>query len=122
MLDLQTRIDLEEKEVPAVVRDELARPGADVADLLHHAQRCVEERRLSAAPFFTVEERGGRRRLFDDLLMPTLDAALALAERIRVAVRVGEDLHLDVPRLRDVALEIDPRVGEARLAAVRAAL
>ena len=54
--------------------------------------------------------------------MSALHAALALAERKRVAVRVAEHLHLDVARLVDVALEIDARVGEGRLAAVRAAL
>src|SRR5205085_7385790 len=55
---------------------------------------------------------GGRRRLLDDLLVPALDRALALEQRHDVAVRVREDLDLDVPRRLDVTLEEDRRVPE----------
>ncbi len=72
--------------------------------------------------FFAREERRGGRRLFDDLLMTPLHAALALAERVKIPVRVGEDLHLDVTRLGRVALHVDTRVRERRLAAIGAAL
>src|ERR671933_1779576 len=47
--------------------------------------------------------------------MPTLDRALALAERDDVAVPVSDDLDLDVPRPRDVALAEDAVVAERRL-------
>ncbi len=120
VLDLQARIHLEEEEVAAIVGDELARARADVADLLHDAERRLVERGATGLTRFAGEERGGRRRLLDDLLMSPLHAALALAEGKRLAVGVAEDLHLDVPRLRDVALEVDARVREARLAAIGA--
>ena len=41
---------------------------------------------------------GGRRRLLDDLLVAALDGALALEEVHDGAVRVAEDLDLDVAR------------------------
>ena len=55
-----------------------------------------------------------RRRLLDDLLMAPLDRALALAEMNRRAVRVGEDLKLDVPRVAQIALEQHRVVAEGR--------
>ena len=110
------------KSVAARVRDELARPRAEVSHVLHHAQRRLVELASPRVALFAREERRRRRRLLDDLLVPPLHAALALAERVRRAVGVAEDLHLDVARLVDVPLEVDARVRERRLAAVRAAL
>jgi hypothetical protein len=40
----------------------------------------------------------GRRRFFEQLLMAALDAAIALAQNLDVAVLVGQDLEFDVPR------------------------
>ena len=48
--------------------------------------------------------------------MAALDRAVALAEVDDVAVRVGEDLHLDVAWVLEVALDVDGRVGEVRRA------
>src|SRR6202043_1420435 len=56
-----------------------------------------------------------RRRLLDQLLMPALDRALALAQVDHLAVEVAEDLELDVPGLDEVLLEIDPAVAERLL-------
>ena len=47
--------------------------------------------------------------------MAALDRALALAEVDDVAVRIGEHLHLDVPGILEIALDVDGRVGEVRL-------
>ena len=116
VLHLEARVHLEEEEVPARVGDELARPRAHVADVLHDAQRRLEERPPARLARLAREEGRRRRRLLDDLLVAPLHAALALAERVGAAVRVAEHLHLDVPRLVDVALEVDARVGEGRLA------
>ena len=63
-----------------------------------------------------------RRRLLDELLVAALDRAVALAETDRVAVRVGEDLDLDVARVGQVALEVDRRIGEELLALAGGAL
>ena len=57
-----------------------------------------------------------RRRLLDELLVTALDRAVALAEMDHRAVLVGEDLHLDVARILEVALDVDRVVGEIRLA------
>ena len=46
--------------------------------------------------------------------MAALDAALALAEVDERAVRVAQDLDLDVARPRDVPLEQHPVVAERR--------
>src|SRR5207247_11368167 len=48
--------------------------------------------------------------------MTALDRAVTLPEMDDVAVPVGEHLHLDVPRILEVALDVDGRVGEVRLA------
>ena len=55
------------------------------------------------------------RRLLQELLMPPLDGTLSLTERQRRAVPIGEHLHLDVTRVRKVALEIDIRAGKGCL-------
>ena len=57
----------------------------------------------------------GRRRLLDQLLVPALNRAVALAEVDHVAVRVCEYLHLDVPRVDDQLLDVDLRVGKVSL-------
>jgi hypothetical protein len=63
-----------------------------------------------------VDDPRRRRRLLDQLLMAALDRAVALAEVDHIAVAVGEHLDLDVPRVGQVALEVDGRVGEELLA------
>ena len=45
--------------------------------------------------------------------MAALDRALALAQVHRVAVAVADDLDLDVPRVADIALEVDRRVASS---------
>src|SRR5581483_12061335 len=97
MLDLDPRVELEEPEVPAV-EDELRGAGALVADRAGEGDRGVAHPR----PQLRVER--GRRRLLQHLLVAPLDRAVALAERGDVAVPVGEDLDLDVPRPLEVAL------------------
>src|SRR5687767_12724128 len=47
--------------------------------------------------------------------MASLDRAFALAEVDDAAVRVAEDLNLDVPRALEVLLEIHRRVAERAL-------
>jgi hypothetical protein len=54
----------------------------------------------------------GRRRLLDQLLVAALHGAVALAEVEGLAVRVGEDLELDVAGLLDVFFEINRAVAE----------
>src|SRR5207245_11115946 len=63
-----------------------------------------------------IDERA--RRLLDDLLVTALDRAFALAEMDDVAVRIAEQLDLDMARLFDIFFEKDPIVAKARLGLV----
>src|ERR1035438_4352146 len=110
--DLQAGVHFEKEEIAPRVGDELARPRAEIPDALHDAQ-CHGVQLAAARVARVVREEGGRRRrLFDDLLVPALDAALAFAQGVRPALSVAKGLHLDVTGLVDVALEIHARVGE----------
>ena len=59
-------------------------------------------------------QRGARRDL-DQLLVPALDAAVALPEVGDCAGAVADDLHLDVARVRQQPLDVDVAVAERRL-------
>src|SRR2546422_1455981 len=72
------------------IPDLLGEPHRRVADVL--AQRLVH---------------GGARRLLDQLLVAPLHGAVALAQVHHVTVDVAHDLNLDVPRPRQVLLEVD---------------
>ena len=65
---------------------------------------------------------GGRRRLLDQLLVASLDRALALAEGDDVAVRVAEELHFDVSHAVQELLDVDVVVAERRAASLPATL
>ena len=108
VFDLQARVHLHEEEVAGAVagHDELYGAGADVAD----AASGLAGGFADAGTGRFVEER--RRSLFDDLLVPPLQRAFALAEVDDGAVLIGEDLHLDVPGRGDVAFEEEGVVAE----------
>src|SRR5262249_3984245 len=108
MLDLQTRVELDEVEAPVSVEQELERAGVDVADLPTRMRDAVLHRRTHRV----VD--GRRRRFLDQLLVPTLDRALALAEREDATVLVAQHLHLDVSRRGDRLLEVETAVAERR--------
>ncbi len=109
MLDLQARVHLEKVEIARPIDDELDGSGAGVADGASKFAGLLAHRPAGVG----VEER--RRRLLDDLLIPALDRAFTLTQVDAVAVLVGENLDLDVPRLRDELLDEDAVVPEARL-------
>jgi len=109
VLDLEPRVDLEEVERAALVEQELGRAGIDVARRAREADRRVAHRGAEV-----VVDRGGRR-LLDQLLVTPLDRAFALPEVDDRAVRVGEELDLDVPRPLDEPLEEQPVVPECRI-------
>ena len=101
VLDLEPGVHLHEEELLGPVRgdDELDGPRVAVPagprrgdGLLGHG---------GTLP--VVEQR--RRRLLDDLLVSTLQAALALTERDDRSVRVREDLYLDVTGAQHEALD-----------------
>ena len=108
MFDLKPGVHLEEEERSVLIDDELARPGADVADRGRERDR----RFAHARPRRGID--GRRRALLDHLLVPALGRAVALAERPHRAVPVGEDLDFDVPRALDRAFEDEALVAEGR--------
>src|SRR5206468_9894409 len=92
MLDLEARIQLDERE-RAVRRDqELEGARVAVAEVQAGALRGP----LHRLALDGVERRG--RRLLDQLLVPALDRALALAAREHAAVAVAEHLDLEMSR------------------------
>src|SRR5581483_1588092 len=84
VLDLQACIQLDEGERAVGPDEELEGAGVPVADV--HARPLGRGLHLLAQ--LVVERR--RRRLLDQLLVPALDRALALAARENVAVVVAE--------------------------------
>ena len=110
VLDLDACVHLEE-EVLAVSCQE---PLDGSRGAVRHGSCGIDGQRADARSKLGVDGRG--RRLLDELLMSTLDRAVALAEMDDVAVAVGEDLHLDVPRVVQVALDVHGGVREVRLA------
>src|SRR5439155_1704041 len=83
VLDLDARVHLDEIKLPLLVQ-ELERAGAAVADLAAG---------LDAALAHLVAQLGrqvGCRRLFDHLLMPALQRAIAFSQIHYILVRVGQ--------------------------------
>ena len=109
MLDLQAGVDLEERDRrPAGIGTdhELDGAGALVADVAGQCHRTVAQ----SSPDLGGDP--GRRRLLDDLLIATLDGALAFAQVHDVAVLVAEHLHLDVASAFEVRLDEHRTVAE----------
>ena len=108
MLDLDARVHFHEEEVALLVHQELEGAGVGV---LHGARRVGDDAAHLAADL--VGDRD-RRRLFEQLLMPALDRALALAQVHDVAVVIAEHLELDVARRVEVLLDVDVADAERR--------
>ena len=109
VFDLNAGVHLKEVELPVLRQQELARTRVHIAG---RARRC--DRRITH-PLAQLGRYRDARRLLDHLLVPALDRAFAFAERDAVAVHVGEDLDLDVPRPLDVLLHVDRVVTEGIL-------
>ena len=95
------------KNEPPIVEQELARPGA--------RRSRPTPARASAARRARRAERavdGRRWRLLEDLLVTSLERAVALAEVDALAVGIEQDLDLHVARPLEVALEDEPIVAE----------
>ena len=99
MLHLQAGVDLEERHGAVRGDQELHRAGAGVACLAADGLGGV----VDLAGLVVAEERCGR--LFHELLVPALERAVAGSDDDDVAVRVSEDLRLDVARPVEVALD-----------------
>ena len=98
------------------VHQELDRPGALVSGGARDAHRSVGD----PPPQVVVDD--GRRGLLDQLLIAPLERAVPLAQERDVAVRVGQDLGLDVVGSFDVSLEVHLGPAEVRAGLARRAL
>ena len=112
VLDLQPGVDLHEIEVAVRIDDELHGAGVDIPDRTRGGDRGLAHGRAQ----LRGQERGGR--FLQHLLVAALGRAFALVEVDHLAVGVGEDLDLDVPRRAHVPLQQHAVAAEgvARLA------
>ena len=106
MLDLQTRVHFHEIEFAGSIQQEFQRAGALVAKRFDRRDRNVAHPR----PQFRRDRR--RRRFLDQLLMPPLHRAIALAEMNGIAEGVAEHLDLDMAGIDNRALQDHGGVAE----------
>ena len=109
VLHLNARIDFDEVPLAGIDIDQkLDRAGVVVVGRASDSDGSIGE--LSANPGVKID---GRRHL-DHLLMAALHGAVALVEVQDVPVLIAQDLHFDVLRAADEALEEDGVVAERR--------
>ena len=108
MLDLETGVHFQEVVAAILGQKELNRAHVLI---VRAAGEAAGRARKRAAELGVHRHR---RALLDDLLVPALDGALALAEGDDVAEAVRDDLHLDVAHVLELRLEIDAIVVEGR--------
>ncbi|PNY27761.1 Uncharacterized protein TCAP_02317 [Tolypocladium capitatum] len=107
VLDLETRVELEEVELVVGVRVQvLDGAGGDVADELAEADGGV----LHGLEGVGLGDGDGG--LLDDLLVPPLDGAVAAEEGDVVAVLVGQQLDLEMPGVAGQLHDEDGGAGD----------
>ena len=108
VLDLDAGVHLEEEQLVAL-DEELDGAGVGVADRSGQPARRLGQRRTQGVGQVRC------RRLLDQLLVAALDRAVAVADDDEAAVVVGDDLHLDVARTGEEALDVHLGPAERRL-------
>ena len=106
MLDLQPGVHLHEVELVRLVGDELHRAGVHVSDGARRGHRSRSH--LAAAR----RRHAGGGRFLQHFLVAPLHRAVAFEQINRVAVSIGEHLHLDVTRAREILLQQHALVAE----------
>ncbi len=99
VLDLQARVDLQERQGAIAAEQELHRTGTDIARF--GADRA--SRLVNALAQFVIQIR--RWRFFDQLLVATLQRAVTGADHNHPAMTIGDDLRFDVPWAVQKALD-----------------
>ena len=106
MLNLNARVHFHEVEAFVLVEQKLERAGAGIPDRLTgghgHLTHFLAQLRS--------HHRG--RRFFEQLLMPALNRAFALAQVYAPAVFVRHHLDFNVPRTLNVTLDVDVTILE----------
>ena len=106
MLDLNSRVHLDEVIIPFGIDEKLDRARVLIFGGLGGLDR-------GFAHFFAQiggEKRRGR--LLDEFLVAALDRAIAFAQVEHLAVGIGEDLKLDMSGFFDVFLDVNRAVAE----------
>ena len=106
VLDLDPRVHFHEVVRAVRVEQHLDGPRADVAD-----RGGAEDGGVPHAGA-QLGRHGRTGRLFDQLLVPPLHRAVTLAEVDHRALRVAQDLELDMPRPREVLLDVHVAIAE----------
>ncbi len=106
MLDLDAGIHLDEEEC-AVLIEEFECAGAAITDPPAGLDATLPDTRDQRA----IDAGGGG--LLDDLLVPALKRAVAVAEPEIVAVLVAQNLDLDMARFFEEFLDVDGGVLES---------
>ncbi len=109
MLDLDARVDFDEIPLLRIdVVQEFDRARIAIVRFAREGDRGFAELVANGGR----EIRGGRD--FDDFLVAALHRTIALVEVQQVTVMIGEDLHFQVPRPRQIFFEENARVAESR--------
>ncbi len=109
VLDLDAAVDLYEVEHPMLVDQEFVGSCTGVAHLFGRSNS------RQADLLGQARWQARRGRLFDQLLAPPLDRAVAHAQVQHVAALVAEDLDLDMPCGLQELLDVDARIAKDRL-------
>ena len=109
MFHLQPRIHFQEVEILLLVDQEFHRAGIGIVGRLRH----FDGHFAHAAAHVGIDNR--RRRFFQNFLVAALDRTLALSQPDRVAVFVGQHLHLDVAGIDDRLFDVNFAVAERAL-------
>ena len=108
MFHLQPGVHFQKVEGPAGIENKLDGPRTYVAACLGNAN--------GGLPHLGTQFRrqNNRRRLFNDLLVPTLNAAFPFKQVDRVSVLVCQDLNFDVTRRSHVLFHKNRSVAKSR--------
>ena len=106
MLDLNARVHLHEIETTVFIEQKFERARTCIANRLRRLQRSLTHLLTQ------LRSHHWRRRFFEQLLMPALNWAFALAEIDTSAVFVRHYLDFNVPRTLDVTFDINITVLE----------
>ncbi len=109
VLHLHPRIHLDEEPLPRIrVHQKFHRRRVEILRLPRQLHRGIGQ------PLADSRIQMHRRRHFHHFLIPPLHRTIALVQMQHVAERVGQNLHLDVPRPPDEALQKHRVVSERR--------
>ena len=106
VLDLDSGVHFHEEETTVLGEEELDRAGVFVPCGAGRSHR----RLTHLGPKLCVE--GDRWRLLDDFLVAPLDRAFALAEVDHPALRISENLKLDVSWSFEILFEVEGRISK----------